>query len=607
MRATVTSRKSIMSHPTRSKRDGGMKIILCLLFLSFSIHCTVLSQPKPSTSEDSLLFREAETLFSKGEIQKALWRFKKLTDEYPRSPLFHEARFRMALCYTELKRPRDAVRILNDLLSSLPAPPRMFQLFTLLGDNHLELKDPANALLWYGKGLLVRGQPQEELKKKIRSVIDAVETEEELKRIESLHRGAYAGGYAKLRLARMAKNRGQDLLARSLLDELEKEYRGIDYGPLLKELPELSPLPSKAKYSVGVILPLSGIYAPFGEKALQGIRLAIKDGQSKDRGQIISLVVRDSKGSPSEIEKVMDELVKGEKVIAIIGPLLSHTVDRASKKAQQLNVPLLSLSQKEPSSGRGEFFFQNSLTPQEQVRTLVSFAVRELELRTFAVFHPASPYGYQFRTLFNQEVARAGGRVLGTVVYQEEQTDFRQEIKGFFKVESLSKPAGAKKQEEEFIQGLSVDGLFIPDSHDRVGAILSQIAYYDIRGTTFLGANAWNGPGLLALGGKGAEGAIFVDAFSKNPSVKHFVDEFQKEFTRPPETLEAIAYDGAKFLKEVLQSRAPASPSGLKNELRKFHPYQGVSGLKGFGEDGKAIRILSILRVKNGRIEHFAP
>jgi branched-chain amino acid transport system substrate-binding protein len=513
----------------------------------------------------------------------------------------------MAICYTEIKRPKDAVRTLNDLLSTFPPPPRMVQLFTLLGDNHLELKDPANALLWYGKGLLVRGPPHEELKKKVRSIIDTFDTEEELNRIESFHRGAYAGGYAKLRLAQKAKKRGHDHLAKNILNELEREYRGMDYEDLLKEVSDLSPLLPKSKYSVGVILPLSGIYAPFGEKALQGIRLALKEKESRDRRPLISLVIRDSKGSPSEAEKAVEELAKGEKVLAIIGPLLSHTVDRTSRKAQQHRVPLLSLSQKEPSSGKGEFFFQNSLTPLEQVQTLVAFTVKELELRTFAVFHPNSPYGFQFRSLFNQEVARVGGKVLGTVVYQEEQTDFRQEIKGFFKVESLPKPAGTKKQEDEFKQGLSVDGLFIPDTHDRVGTILSQMAYYDIKGTTFLGTNAWNGPGLLTIAGKGAEGAIFVDAFSKIPSVKNFVDEFQKEFLRQPETMEAISYDGAKFLKEVLQSRSPSSPSGLKDDLRKFHPYQGVSGLKGFGENGKAIRTLSILRVKNGRIEHFSP
>jgi len=608
MRTTVTSPKSTMSHLPNSKkyRIGG--IILCLLLISLAVHGPVLSQPRSPAPEDSLLFREGEILFSRGEIEKALWRFKRLITEHPQSPLLNEARFRMAICYTQLKRHRDAIRALNDLVSTFLAPPRMVQLFTLLGDNHLELKDRPNALLWYGKGLLVTGQPHEELKKKVRTVIDTFDTEEELNLIESAHRGAYAGGYAKLKLAQMAKKWGYDLIARKILTELEKEYPGMDYVGQAKEVSESIPIPKKSKYLVGIILPLSGIQKPFGEKALQAIRLALKEKESREKNPFISLVIRDSKGNPSEAEKAVEELAKGEKVIAIIGPLLSSTVDRVSKKAQQLKVPLLSLSQRDPTPGKGEFVFQNSMMPLDQVQGLVAFAVRELELRTFAVFYPNSPYGFHFKNLFNQEVARMGGKILGTVVYQEEQTDFRQEIKGFFKVETIQKLEGTKRKEEEFKQGLSVNGLFIPDTHDRVGTILSQMAYYDIKGTTFLGANAWNGPGLISIGGRATEGAIFVDAFSKaNPSVKNFVDEFQKEYLRQPETLEALCYDGARFLREILQSKSPSTPSELKEELRKFHPFQGVSGLKGFGEDGRAIRTLSILRVKNGQIEHFSP
>ena len=582
-------------------------IILCLLLISLAIHGPVLSQPKSPAPEDSLLFREGEILFSRGEIEKALWRFKRLTTEHPRSPLLNETRFRMAICYTQLKRPKDAIRTLNELLSTFLAPPRMVQIFTLLGDNQLELKDWTKALLWYGKGLLITGQPHEELKKKVRSVIDTFDTEEELNQIESTHRGAYAGGYAKLKLARMAKKWGYDLIARKMLNELEKEYQGMDYVVPTKEVSVLVPIPKKSKYLIGIVLPLSGIHKPFGEKALEGIRLALKEKESREKPPLISLMIRDSKGSPSEVEKAVEELAKAEKAIAIIGPLLSSTVDRASKKAQQLKVPLLSLSQKEPAFGKGEFVFQNSLTPLEQVQRLVDFAVKELELRTFAVFYPNSPYGFHFKNLFNQEVARMGGKVLGTVVYQEEQTDFRQEVNGFFKVEAIQKQEGTKRKEEEFKQGLSVDGLFIPDTHDRVGTILSQMAYFDIKGATFLGTNAWNGPGLITIAGKGAEGAIFVDAFSKVPSVKNFIDEFQKEYQRQPETLEAICYDGARFLREILQFKSPSSPSELKEELQKFHSFQGVSGLKGFGEDGRAIRTLSILRVKNGQIEHFSP
>jgi ABC-type branched-subunit amino acid transport system substrate-binding protein len=481
----------------------------------------------------------------------------------------------------------------------------MVQVFSLLGDNYAELMDRPNALYWYGKGLLIPGQPNEELRSKVKSVIDASKTEEELTSVESLYRGAYAGGYAKLKLAQMARRQGNDLVARRYSMELEKEYRGMDYMPVAKELLDAISLSVKSKYAVGVILPLSGIYSPFGERVLQGIQLAIKDTDYP----LISLAIRDSKGSPEEAEKAIEELANKEKVIAIIGPLLSVDVDQAAKKAQQLKVPLLTLSQKEPGSNKEDFVFRNSLSPSEQIQTLVTFATKELKLGTFAVFYPNSPYGLYFKNLFSQEVTRNGGKVLGSVVYQEDQTDFSQEIKSFFRIKPVQKHDMRGEKEDEFKCLLSVDGVFIPDSSDRVGMILSQMAYYDVKGT-FLGTNSWNGPGLMSVGGKGSEGAVFVDTFfNKTPSplVAHFVEEFRKTFQRDPESLEALSYDGAKFIKEILQTKSVSSPLQLQEGLRRIKNFQGVSGLKGFGEDGRAIRTLCILKVNKGQIEKISP
>jgi ABC-type branched-subunit amino acid transport system substrate-binding protein len=198
---------------------------------------------------------------------------------------------------------------------------------------------------------------------------------------------------------------------------------------------------------------------------------------------------------------------------------------------------------------------------------------------------------------------------LGSVAYQEGQTDFSREIKEFFKVRVLSKPDAKKKKEDEFKPLLSVDGIFIPDTHDRVGMILSQMAFFDVKGA-FLGTNLWNGPGLVSIGRKAAEGAIFVDTFlPKGPpsSVARFVEEFRNSFQRDPETLEALSYDGAKLIKEILQSKSVSSPLQMQEELRQVKSFQGVTGLKGFGEDGKSIRTLSILAVKKGQIERISP
>ena len=590
--------------PSITQKNRRWKLILVFLFLFF-IQSPTLAQ-SPSSLDDASLFHEGEILLSKGDTEKALWRFKRLITDFSKSPLLNEAKFRMGICYTQLKRPKDAIRILNELLPTFLAPARMVQVFTLLGDNYLELRDRLNALHWYGKGILVPGQPNDELKKKVRSIIDTCDSGEELNQIESLYRGAYAGGYAKLKLSRLAKRQGNETLAKKILMEMEKEYQGVDYEPLVKELSEPIPLPPKSKYTVGVILPLSGIHQPYGERVLQGVQLATKETEAPGKIPLISLAVRDSKGSPWEAEKAVEELVTKEKVIAIIGPLLSSTAERAVKKAQQMKVPLLTFSQKEM---KGDFLFQNSLTPSDQVQTLVDYAIRDLDLRTFTVFYPNSPYGLYFKNLFAQEVSRRGGKIPGVVVYQEDQTDFSQEIKGFFKIETIQKPDTKRKKEEEFKPLRSVDGIFIPDTHDRVAMILSQMAYYDVKGT-FLGTNAWNGPGLISTAGRAAEGAIFVDLFFKkdsSPLVIRFIEEFQKTYQRDPEILEALGYDGAKLLKEILQSKLILTPLQMKEEIRQVQNFQGVSGLKGFGEDGKAIRTLRILKVDKGQIEQVSP
>jgi branched-chain amino acid transport system substrate-binding protein len=125
-----------------------------------------------------------------------------------------------------------------------------------------------------------------------------------------------------------------------------------------------------------------------------------------------------------------------------------------------------------------------------------------------------------------------------------------------------------------------------------------------------LGTNAWNVPNLLSIVGKSDNGAIFVDAFSKkdsSPLVTQFVRDFQKTYQREPETLEALSYDGAKLLREILQTKQVSSPLQLKEALREVQDFQGVSGLKGFGEGGKPIRTLSILMINKGQIEKIAP
>src|SRR4030042_1421828 len=367
--------KFIMSLPWIRKRDSGWKVALFLLLLFIQSPTSAFARPQP---DDSSLFREGEILLSKGEPERALWRFIRITTDFPKSHLLNDAKYKIGICYTQLKRPKDAIASLNEVIQTFPDPARMIEVFTLLGNNHLELKDRLGALRWYGKGLLVTTQSNNALEKKVRTIIDSYGSEAELKQIESLYRGAYAGGYAKTRLAQMAKRQGNEALAKKILTEMEIEYPRMDDGLQAKGLPERIPLPPKSKYTLGVILPLSGIYKPFGERVLQGIQLAIKEIESQDKVPIVSIALRDSTGNPWEAEKAVEDLVGREKVIGILGPLISLTNDRVIKKSQQMKTLLITFSQKELSSDKGEYIFQNSLLPSDQIQRLVAYAIKEL-------------------------------------------------------------------------------------------------------------------------------------------------------------------------------------------------------------------------------------
>ena len=81
-----------------------------------------------------------------------------------------------------------------------------------------------------------------------------------------------------------------------------------------------------ARGSIGVVLPLTGPYARFGEESLYGVMLAADlFGADADDPEApsVRLVVRDSAGDPARAGAAVRELAADESVVAIVGPLLS--------------------------------------------------------------------------------------------------------------------------------------------------------------------------------------------------------------------------------------------------------------------------------------------
>jgi len=122
----------------------------------------------------------------------------------------------------------------------------------------------------------------------------------------------------------------------------------------------------------------------------------------------------------------VEELAR-ENVFAIAGPLL--VPEAAGKRAQELGIPLIALTQKTEIPAMGDYLFSNFITPEMQVNALGSYIFLELGLKKVAILYPEERYGRRYLDLFWDMVDRYQGEVVGVESYDGKKTDFTTTLK----------------------------------------------------------------------------------------------------------------------------------------------------------------------------------
>jgi ABC-type branched-subunit amino acid transport system substrate-binding protein len=395
----------------------------------------------------------------------------------------------------------------------------------------------------------------------------------------------------------------------------------IDYGP--KVTPN----------SIGCLLPLSGPFAMYGEEVLRGIELGFDIFQERDATlESMELIIRDTAGDPGKGVEIIEEFTEQQKTFVTIGPLVTKVAEGAVQKAQEAGMPIITFSQSEDITSKGEMVFQNCLTPEDQLRSLLNKVVYEMGLARFAILYPDNSYGRYFMNKFWGEAEFRGGIITAVESYNPQDTDFAVQIKkmaGLFyprpepdieEIEVSEAPEKVLEEPEEALEGegedekepepiIDFDAVFIPDSHERVALIAPQLAYHDVVGVTLLGTNLWNSPELIGIAGKYVNGAIFPADFfygSGYIGVDDFVEKYKSIFGRNPGFLAAVGYDTIRIIKEILKEkdRTIKTREDFRLSLTEERNYNSVTGPMFFDHQRRATRDPLLLTVR-GR--HFLP
>ena len=358
--------------------------------------------------------------------------------------------------------------------------------------------------------------------------------------------------------------------------------------------PGVEPTPGSVT-TIGVVLPLTGRFAKFGDESLNGILLAsgVFEASPAAGTSQLRLLVRDSGTGPDAAASAVSELAANPAVSAVIGPLLAEDAEGASSAAEVGALPMLSLSAKEiPAGQSGQHVFRFGATARAEADALAEYTVKVMGLRRFGVLYPEDPYGRGLRDLFEQAVQARGGSVVRAVGYEPRPQNLTGPVRDV--LGPPGKPGSAP----------SIDAVFVPDSRDKGAMAATALVAAGASSVRVLGTRGWQSPDLLRLGGTAIEGAIFTepfDASSSSPTVTDFTRRYHMSYGRTPDVMAAQAYDAMRVLLSALPP-GETSRTELEERIRRVHGYPGASGTITLEDDGTVQKTPALRGVRGGRI-----
>jgi branched-chain amino acid transport system substrate-binding protein len=649
-------------------KTGAKKIIILLVGgLLFVWDCAprpvVVSAPAPAAvypGQNTVL--EADGLFEARNYEKALDYYRQYLDQYPDGPAAATVLLRIGTVQNALGQYASARDSFNRLLAEFPgndlagyakvgilasyygeglydnairlgammleqplSEGQESRTHEILGDTYLALQSPEDAVYFYTIAYRSAEAPQAMLiEDKLKTAINLLNTSEIVALLGHVQ-DSLPRSYLMYQLGvNLAAESNYDQAAQAFSDFLAA-FPAHEYNQQARRmLEELSGRTVYNRTTIGCLLPLSGRYKVYGDRAMKGVEIALaRFNQQSIGGEPVQLIVKDSGSDPGMLTVAIEELVQA-RVAAIIGPLVD--AEYAAEIAQKNGIPIVTFTQKENITEIGDWVFRNFMTPEMQVKRIVGYAADILGARNFVILYPEEKYGATFMNLFWDEVIQHGGRIVGVESYDPSQTDFAEPIKklvGQFydtprDLKDIVRPPQdsdtTTSEEQEISRGdrgrredegpeaiVDFDAIFIPDAPAKAGLIVPQLAYYDIEDVYLLGTNLWHSPKMIEMARDYVQGAIMPDGFfpdSQNLQVREFVKLFEDTYVETPGVIEATAYDTAMMLFQICQHPDVQSRTAIKEELLRLRDFPGVTGLTSFDGQREALKELSMLRIE---------
>lgn len=342
----------------------------------------------------------------------------------------------------------------------------------------------------------------------------------------------------------------------------------------------------------GVFEPLTGANAAGGAMEIEGIELA-QELYPEVLGKKIELVVVDNKSDKVEAANAATKLVDQDNVNAIIGSWGSSFSMAAGPIVMEAGVPAVGTSCTNPLVTLGnDYYFRVTFIDSFQGVVMANYAFTELGATKVAIVQEISnDYSVGLVKFFTDEFVRLTGdpeSVLYVANYNTGDQDFTAQLTN--------------------IKQLNPDAIFAPGNYSESAMLIKQAKELGVE-APFLGADTWETPEFIDIGGSAVEGAVFSTFFDSQvpltPESEVFIDAYRAKYNKEPASVTALAYDAYILLVDAIERADSADPEAIKEALAATEGFDGAAGVVTLDENGDAVKNAVIKTVQNGEFTYL--
>lgn len=342
----------------------------------------------------------------------------------------------------------------------------------------------------------------------------------------------------------------------------------------------------------GVFEPLTGANAAGGAMELEGLEVA-QELYPEVLGKKIELVIVDNKSDKVEAANAATKLVDQDKVNAIIGSWGSSFSMAAGPIVMEAQVPAVGTSCTNPLVTLGnDYYFRVTFIDSFQGVVMANYAYTDLGARKVAIVQEISnDYSVGLVKFFTDEFIRLTGdedSILYVANYNTGDQDFTAQLTN--------------------IKSLNPDAIFAPGNYSESAMLIKQAKELGVE-APFLGADTWETPEFIDIGGSAVDGAVFSTFFDSQvpltPESEVFLDAYREKYNKEPASVTALAYDAYILLVDAIERAGSADPNAIRDALAETKGFDGAAGVVTLDANGDAIKNAVIKTVVDGEFTYL--